>query len=137
VQHQVGVRTHVLNEPEPASVALEPPGESRAHDSGGGHKIVYWHRELPPLDAEPLGEHVVEANSMRVTGSLERRGDLWDRCYQDLMARAEHRLRQEVSRLGGHYAHVLGEATDSRHDDRSGEAWLQGRLTYVLLRRGS
>ena len=20
-------------------------------------KIVYWHRELPPLDAEPLGEH--------------------------------------------------------------------------------
>ena len=56
--------------------------------------------------------------------------------YQDLMARAEHRLRQEVSRLGGHYAHVLEEAIDSRHDDRTGEAWLRGRLTYVLFRRG-
>lgn len=127
----------MLNEHTRATVAPGSAGESPTPESGGDHKVVYWHRELPPLDAEPLGEHVVEANSMRVTGSLARRGDLWDRCYQDLMARVEHRLRQEVNRLGGDYAHVLGDATDSRHDDRTGEAWLRGRLRYVLFRRGS
>jgi len=100
-----------------------------------GHGIVYWHRELPPLHAEPLGEHLVEADSMHVTGSLVHRGDLWDRCYQDLMARLEDRLRQEAARLGGDYAHVLEESIDSRHDDRSGDVWLRGRLKYVLLRR--
>ena len=126
----------MLNERTPATVAPGPVGKSPTPDSAGGHKVVYWHRELPPLNAEPLGEHVVEADSMRVTGSLARRGDLWDRCYQDLMARAEHRLRQEVSRLGGHYAHVLEEAIDSRHDNRTGEAWLRGRLKYVLFRPG-
>ena len=50
-------------------------------------KIVYWHRELPPLDAEPLGEHIVEADSMRVVGDLAHRDELWDQCYRDLMAR--------------------------------------------------
>ena len=39
-------------------------------------KIVYWHRELPPLDAEPIGEHPADANSMRMVGSLAHRGDL-------------------------------------------------------------
>jgi hypothetical protein len=24
-------------------------------------KVVYWHRELPPLDAESIGQHTVEA----------------------------------------------------------------------------
>ena len=45
-------------------------GESRTGNPECDRKIVYWHRELPPLDAEPLGEHTVEANSMRVAGSL-------------------------------------------------------------------
>lgn len=22
----------------------------------GNPKVIYWHRELPPLDAEPIGE---------------------------------------------------------------------------------
>lgn len=29
--------------------------------------VVYWHRDLPPLAAEVLGEHVVEASSGRVS----------------------------------------------------------------------
>ncbi len=106
-----------------------------AADPDAGAKTVSWHRELPPLHAEPLGEHIVEADSMHVTGNLAHRGELWDRCYQDLMARLEERLRQEAARLGGHYAHVHEESIDSRHDDRSGEVWLRGRLKYVLLRR--
>jgi hypothetical protein len=28
-------------------------------------KIVYWHRDLPPLDAELVAEHTLEANSSR------------------------------------------------------------------------
>jgi hypothetical protein len=30
------------------------------------NKMIYWHRELPPVDAEPVGEHIVEATSNRV-----------------------------------------------------------------------
>ena len=98
-------------------------------------KNVYWHRELPPLDAEPLGEHTVEADSMRVVGDLAHRDDLWDQCYRDLMAQAHVRLGQEVHRLGGDYAHVLDETIGSKHDYHSGEVWLHGRITYLLLRR--
>lgn len=112
-----------------------PADPSLMADAATGEKVVYWHRELPPLVAEPLGEHIVEADSLRVTGSLAHRGDLWDRCYQDLMARLDERVRQETHRLGGQYAHVLEETLDSRHDDRTGDVWLRGRLKYLLLRR--
>ena len=98
-------------------------------------KIVYWHRELPPLDGDILDEHVLEATSTRVKGSIERYGDLWDESYASLMAHATARLVQEVERLGGHYAHVLDEHVDSRRDDAAGESWLAGRFSYVLYRR--
>jgi hypothetical protein len=101
----------------------------------GEPPIVYWHRQLPPLDAEMLGEHVLEANSDRVRSSLAHRDELWDHCYQNLIATTEARLAQEVARLGGHYAHVLDETIRSRRDDLAGEAWLQGRFTYMLYRR--
>ena len=120
---------------ELASAVGQPGVESPPHDPEAGVKTIYWHRELPPLDAEPLGEHVVEADSMRVIGNLAHRGDLWDSCYRDLMARLENRLHQEAARLGGHYAHVLEESIDSKRDDRSGDVWLRGRLKYLLLRR--
>jgi hypothetical protein len=100
-------------------------------------KVIYWHRELPPLDAEPMEEHTLEAASMRVRGTIEHRNELWDRCYEDLMMRLRDRLHQEVTRLGGHYAHVLDESFDTRHDDIAGEVWLHGRVTYLLLRRQS
>jgi hypothetical protein len=45
------------------------------------------------------------------------RDDLWDRCYRELMANADIRLVQEVTRLGGHYAHVHDEAIEAEHDD--------------------
>jgi hypothetical protein len=98
---------------------------------------IYWHRELPPIDAELMGEHVLEATSGRVQGSLAHRDELWDRCYADLMQNTRDRLQQEIARLGGHYAHVLDESIDTKHDDASGDKWLHGRFTYVLYRRTS
>ena len=68
-------------------------------------QVIFWHRELPPLHAEPLGEHVIEATSMRVR-RLGHRDELWDRCYEDLMVRVRQRLKQEMVRLGGDYVHV-------------------------------
>ena len=100
-------------------------------------KMVYWHRELPPLDAVLAGEHPIEATSGRVEGTLAHRGELWDRCYDDLMTGVRVRLEQEVARLGGHYAHVLDEVIESRHDDAKGETWLHGRFTYLLYSRPS
>ncbi len=98
-------------------------------------KIIYWHRELPPLDAEVMAEHTLEATSSRVPGTISHRDDLWHRCYLELMESAQSRLAQEVTRLGGHYAHVHDEAIDIRHDDKAGDAWLHGCFTYVLYRR--
>lgn len=98
-------------------------------------KIVYWHRELPPLEAELVAEHTVEATSSRVPGTIAHRDELWDQCYLELMANTERRLTQEVARLGGHFAHVHDESIDPRHDDAAGEAWLHGRFRYMLYRR--
>jgi hypothetical protein len=98
-------------------------------------ECIYWHRQLPPLDAEVIGDHVVEATSNTVRTSLACRDELWDRCYRNLMDTVEDRLRQEVRRLGGDYARVTGESIDSRHNDATGEAWLHGRIDYALYRR--
>ena len=98
-------------------------------------QVVYWHREFPPLDAEVIGEHTIEATSGHVPGTIAHRDDLWHVCYDDLMTQTRLRLEQEVTRLGGHCAHVFDEAIDSRRDDAKGEAWLHGRFAYVLYRR--
>lgn len=97
---------------------------------------IYWHRELPPADAQPLGDHVVEATSARVPGTLEHRDDMWERCYQEMMAHARERLVQEIVRLGGDCAHVLAEHIEPRRDERTGEAWMYGRFEYELYRLG-
>lgn len=97
-------------------------------------KIVYWHRDLPPVDAELVSDHTLEADSGRIPGTIAHRDELWDRCYGQLMANAESRLVQEVQRLGGRFAHVHDEAIESKHDDAAGEAWLHGRFSYVLYR---
>ena len=98
-------------------------------------KVVYWHRELPPVEAELVAEHTVEAHSGRVPGTLAHRDDLWDECYRQLMADAESRLVQEAVRLGGDFAHVHSESIEPKHDDAAGEAWLHGRFDYMLYRR--
>jgi hypothetical protein len=110
-----------------SSVALQA-------DAKNGAKVIYWRQELPPFDAEMVGEHTVEATSGRVPGTIAHRDELWDQCYEDLMERARERLEQEVLRLGGHYAHVRDECIESRHDDATGEAWLHGSFTYALYR---
>lgn len=99
------------------------------------HQVFYWHRDLPPASADVIGEHSLEASSRPVPGTLNHRDELWKECYADLLVNAEERLRQEVRRLGGEYAHVLDEWIDSRHDDATGEAWLSGRFKYTLYRR--
>jgi hypothetical protein len=99
----------------------------------GDQHIVYWHRELPPLDGKVLGDHVVEATSHHVPHTLAHRDELWDECYRDLMNETNRRIEQEVSRLSGRYAHVLHESIDTRRDDVKGESWLRGRFTYTLL----
>jgi hypothetical protein len=106
-------------------------------ETEANEKIIYWHREMPPLAAELMGEYIVEATSSRVPGTLAHRDELWNQCYEDLMAQVRSRLEQEVLRLGGNYAHVLSESVDSKHDGVSCEAWLHGRLTYTLYRRSA
>ncbi len=97
--------------------------------------FVYWHSELPPIDAEPMGEHTAEATSCRVPHTLAHRDELWERCYEDLMVQARNRLQQEIARLGGNYAHVLDEHVESKEDAVAGESWLQGRFHYMLYRQ--
>lgn len=98
-------------------------------------KTVYWHRDLPPVSAELMADHTVEATSARVPGTFTYRDELWNRCYDELMVNADARLRQEITRLGGDYAHVHAESIDTRHDEAAGEAWLHGRFSYMLYRR--
>ena len=97
-------------------------------------KTIYWHRELPPIDAEPIGEHVVEATSGRVPDTIAHREELWDRCKDELMAQTHKRLADEIVRLGGRYAHIVHESIDTRHDASASEAWLHGRFVYTLYR---
>jgi hypothetical protein len=105
--------------------------------TNNGNKQVYWHRDLPPIDAELMSEHTMETTSSRVAGTIAHRDELWDRCYDELMAKTNERLTQEIARLGGHYAHVHDESVDTRRDDAKGEAWLRGRFSYMLYRRHS
>jgi hypothetical protein len=105
---------------------------SPASDDG---KILYWHRELPPVAAELIGDHTVEATSGRVIDTLSHRDELWQRCHAELIANVSDRLIQEIARLGGHYAHVHDEVIEPRHDEAAGEAWLHGRFSYMLYRR--
>jgi len=97
--------------------------------------IVYWHRDLPPLAADLMAEHTVEADSSHVPGTLAHRDELWDQCYRQLMTSTNERLIEEVARLGGHYAHVRDEAIAPKHDDAAGETWLHGTFTYMLYRQ--
>ena len=82
--------------------------------------FVFWHRELPPLEAELVAEHTVEVTSARVAGTISHRDELWDRCYDELAANVHDRLAREIARLGGDFAHVHGESIDIRHDEAAG-----------------
>ena len=103
----------------------------------GNDQTVFWHRDLPPLDGELVGEHTIEAVSARVSGRLAQGDRMWGQCYEELMRAAKARLEQEIVRLQGHYAHVNRESIDSRHDGATDEGWLHGRFDYLLYRRQS
>lgn len=96
--------------------------------------VVYWHRQLPPIKAEPIDEHTIEADSARVPGTIAHRDELWDACERGLQHELEQRLTKEVDRLGGRCAHVLDERIEVKHDAVNNEAWLHGRYTYMLYR---
>jgi hypothetical protein len=97
-------------------------------------RVVYWFRDLPPLDGEPSGEDQIEAVSSRFHGRLAHADDLWDRCREEVLAAATARIGQEVARLGAKYAHVTDEALDPRHDDATNEGWMHGTFTFVVYR---
>jgi hypothetical protein len=97
-------------------------------------KTIYWHRELPPLDAQPIGEHILEASSNRVADTIAHRDELWNRCEAELMDNVRVRLGQEIARLGGRCAHVLKESIETHHNPASDEMWLHGCFTYMLYR---
>ena len=101
------------------------------------NRIIYWHRDLPPVTAELIGDHTVEATSSRVADTFDGRDELWRRCHDELMANVSARLLQEIDRLGGDYAHVHDEIVEPRHDEAAGEAWLHGQFSYMLYRRTS
>jgi hypothetical protein len=84
-----------------------------------------------------MSAHTVEADSGRVAATLAQRDELWGRCYDELMARAEARLIQEIGRLDGNYAHIHDEVITPKHDAVSGESWLHGRFDYMLYRRSA
>ena len=58
------------------SVSRSPATLVELDRDAKGSRIIYWHRELPPLDAEAMGEHVVEVASGRVPGTLAHRDEL-------------------------------------------------------------
>ena len=95
---------------------------------------IYWHRDLPPFDAQPMGEHVVEASSSHIPDTIARREELWNQCEDELMANARCRLGEEIVRLGGRCAHVLQESIEPRHNACTGEVWMHGCFTYMLYR---
>ena len=99
-----------------------------------GDRTLYCHRELPPVSAEAIGVHTIEATSSRVPGTIARRRELWDSCYEELMEQARVRIRQKIARLRGDYAHVVTEKIVPRHDDRTDEVWMYGRFDYELYR---
>ena len=47
--------------------------------------FVCWHCELPPFEAKPMGEHIIEATSRRVPDTLADRDELWNRCQDELI----------------------------------------------------
>jgi len=102
--------------------------------SRDSNTIIYWHRDLPPVTAELIGDHTIEATSSRVADTFDGRADLWRRCHGELMANVSARLIQEIERLGGDYAHVHDEIIEPRHDEATGEAWLHGQFSYMLYR---
>ncbi len=97
-------------------------------------KRIFWHGDLPPLEAEMLDEHWVVARSDAVKYRFDHKTELWAQCVDSLRVNLEHRLGQEIRRLGGDYAHILDERVVPKIDHESDTYCLEGRYDYVLFR---
>ena len=61
------VRQCVVQAFRAANEALRPAKEADLKV-----RMTYWHRDLPPIDAQPMGEHIIEADSPRIAGTIAR-----------------------------------------------------------------
>lgn len=80
--------------------------ESIVHASE--RKVIYWSPELPPFDAESMGEHIVEATSNHVPGTPAHRDELWDQCYKNVMNQAAMRRGRRTALLSENPGRVRG-----------------------------
>lgn len=99
--------------------------------------VVFWHRDLPPLDDEPVGEHEIVARSRATPFRYADRDALWHEVYPSLMEEATRRITAEVARLGGSSAHVIDEDISSSVDNQTNEYRLTGTFRFVLYQRGT
>ena len=97
-------------------------------------KRIYWHRDLPPLDAEIEGEHFLDAASEKVPYHFDRRDQLWVECHPSLVSSVETRIDQEITRLGGRCAHIVDEDIEPSVNNGAGLYHLKGKFTYLLYR---
>ena len=65
----------------------------------------YRHRDLPPVTAELMADYRWKRRAV-AWRHHHHRDELWQHRYDELMANVADRLRQEITRLGGDYAHV-------------------------------
>lgn len=96
-------------------------------------KVVYWHRDLPPVAAEPVSEDEVEASGPHHPIGTDEQ-ELWARSREALLATAERRIAQEVTMKGGTFAHVSDDHVEAHSDHTIGESWLRGRYSFVIYR---
>jgi len=96
---------------------------------------IYWHRDLPPLDADAVAEHTVDAVSDKADYHFDRRDELWHDCAPSLRAHLVERLEAELDRLGGAYAHVLEEDVTPHVDHANAQYWLIGKARYTIYKR--
>lgn len=93
---------------------------------------IYWFRNLPPLEDTAGQEYEISANSDSIAYDYARRNELWSECRQSLNANLAHRIQQEITRMGGHCAHIIAEHITPKVDHHNQMFRLEGRYTYEL-----
>lgn len=92
---------------------------------------IFWYHELPPLSAQVLDTHVLEAQSDPIPWRFADRETLWAESQPSLDAAVRERLTQELDRLGAAYAHVVDEHIEEHTDPATATFELRGRYDYV------
>ena len=95
---------------------------------------IFWHRDLPPADAVPGPEAVVEASSPPVPFHWADRASPWAEARPALEAALEARLIQELDRADAAYAHIVDEHFEEHLDSATQTFTLRGRWRYLFYR---